>query len=107
MSNRQYVINQERLEQPKPGQDYFESLGAASQLAQFIESRMAIENGAPCCAELPEGVDRNLRPQLPAVGQAALMVYMQRKSGAKLSPHLYNPCRCQPQLGRDGGPRRP
>ena len=80
MSNRQYVINQELLEQPKPAQEYFESLGAASQLAQFIESRMAIENGAPCCAALPEGVDRNLRPQLPAVGQAALMVYMQRKA---------------------------
>lgn len=77
MSTRQYVLNQELLKQHQPGQPALEP--KASQLAQFIESRIARENGTTISAGLPQGVDRDLRPALPPVSHAALMLYTFRK----------------------------
>ncbi len=78
MSNRQYVLNQQVLTQPNLSHTVIQP--QSSQLAQLIETRLAQENGAPCCAALPGGVDRNLRPKLPPIGQAALILYVYRRA---------------------------
>lgn len=50
----------------------------ASLLARLLESRLAQEQEAPAGAPLPAGVDVDLRPALPKVATAAVMLYARR-----------------------------
>ena len=52
---------------------------APSMLAELIQARVRSEDNPGAQASLPAGVDRDLRPGLPKVGQAAIMLYAQRK----------------------------
>lgn len=78
MINRQYMLNQELLNQPQLEESGLKP--QASQLARFIQSRLDQDNGVISNAELPKGVDRNLRPKLPPISQAALMLYTYRRA---------------------------
>lgn len=53
---------------------------APSMLAALIQSRVQAEQNPPAPAALPSGIDRDLRPHLPKVGQAAIMLYAQHKA---------------------------
>lgn len=50
-----------------------------SMLAELIQARVRFEENPGVKASLPVGVDRDLRPGLPKVGQAAIMLFAQRK----------------------------
>ncbi len=52
---------------------------APSWLARFLECRLAAEQGQAACQPLPRGVHLDLRPQLPKVATAALMLYAHRR----------------------------
>ncbi|MBI5524055.1 MAG: hypothetical protein HY910_15620 [Desulfarculus sp.] len=50
----------------------------ASLLARLLESRLAHEQSAPAYAPLPTGVTADLRPALPKIATAAVMLYARR-----------------------------
>lgn len=52
----------------------------ASLLARLIESRLHAENAPTVRGRLPRGVSRDLRPSLPRIGMAALMLYTNRQA---------------------------
>ena len=53
----------------------------SSLLAALLEARLAADRfGGPEPAPLPAGVERDLRPRLPRVDRAALMLYATRKA---------------------------
>jgi hypothetical protein len=52
---------------------------APSWLARFLESRLAAEQGRASSAPLPPGVPTDLRPPLPKIATAAVMLYAQRR----------------------------
>ena len=77
------------------GSDANSSLGAASLanpapslLARFIESRLESERSPAPLGRLPQGVRRDLRPALPRIGMAAVMLYAHRKA-VESYPLLY------------------
>lgn len=51
---------------------------APSLLAGYLERRLDHEQGRTLRAPLPAGVTSDLRPDLPKVGTAALMLYANR-----------------------------
>lgn len=61
---------------PPQAADYVQP--RASLLAGMLEMRLAAERGDILPDDLPLGVDRDLRPQLPRIGMAALNLYMNR-----------------------------
>lgn len=52
---------------------------APSWLARFLESRLAAEDGRVTSPPLPRGVHADLRPQLPKISMAAMMLYAHRR----------------------------
>jgi hypothetical protein len=61
---------------PPQAADYVQP--RASLLAGILEMRLAAERGDVLPDDLPLGVNRDLRPQLPRIGMAALNVYLNR-----------------------------
>ena len=51
----------------------------ASLLARLLESRLANEQATAAKAPLPAGVRYDLRPTLPPISSAAVMLYVQRR----------------------------
>jgi hypothetical protein len=49
-----------------------------SRLARFLESRLAAEQGQAPSLPLPQGVAADLRPPLPKISMAAVMLYAHR-----------------------------
>ncbi len=67
-----------------------ESLAAPSTtlLARLIESRLENENKPTPRGWLPKGVRRDLRPTLPNIGMAAVMLFSNRRA-VQSYPLLY------------------
>lgn len=65
------------------GGEYIQAALAAPRpwlLAKHLKSRLDLEQNAPKPSALPAGVERDLRPDLPKIGQRALMLYVCRQS---------------------------
>lgn len=61
---------------------------APSLLARFIESRLAAERGPARPARPAPGLGPDLRPRLPRIGMASVMLYANRKA-VQSYPLLY------------------
>jgi hypothetical protein len=61
---------------------------APSLLARLIEARLESEQLPPRPGLLPQGLRGDLRPRLPRIGMAAVMLFSQRKA-VQSYPLLY------------------